>query len=328
MANSVKDETIIKSIQQTLANFSLYKGRIDGLFGDVCRTAFIDMIKTVYPSFNSTTLPVNTYVAFSVYTFIQTALARVGLYAIAIDGKWGTTSQSSIDRLSSQYREKIKRPNGEQMLPLEFATVLPQHVTEDQLKAMLPQTSWGKVAECLVPLNKTMELFDITTDLRKAHFLAQILHETSYFRYSEEIASGKAYEGRADLGNIKPGDGMLFKGRGWLQLTGRDNYLKCQTFLRQHLNDPSIDITSNTAAANQVGNNPLYSALASGYFWGYIKPKLNASADNDDIYWVSVYVNGYAKQVKPYYPNRDKEPNHMKERVEMLQVTKKAFGLI
>lgn len=212
-------------------------------------------------------------------------------------------------------------------LPLGKATLMTNFITEEQLKAMLPQGSWDKIPLYLGPLNETMEIFSINTPLRKAHFMAQILHETANLRYTEEIASGKAYEGRADLGNTKPGDGPLFKGRGLLQITGRSNYVKCQAYLRERLNDPKFDITSNVTAASQLSTNPLYAALASGYFWAFIKPKLNSSADSDDVYWVSVYVNGWAKQVKPYYPAREREPNHMKERVQMLAVTKKAFGL-
>jgi predicted chitinase len=283
------------------------------------------MINKVYPSVNTKTLPGNTYEALSVYTFIQTALARAGLYTITVDGKWGSTSQGAFDKLSSAYSQAIKKSNGETMLPLQPATVAPPHVNENQLKLMLPQIEWLKIPLIIEPLNICMELFGITTTLRKAHFLAQILHETALFKYSEEIASGAAYEGRADLGNTKPGDGKLFKGRAWLQLTGRENYLKCETFLREHLNDPSIDITSSVAAASQLATNPLYSALASGYFWGYIKPKLNPTADKDDIYWVSVYVNGWAKQAKPYYKDKEKEPNGMADRVAKLAIAKKAF---
>ncbi|KQS01514.1 glycoside hydrolase [Sphingomonas sp. Leaf357] len=71
---------------------------------------------------------------------------------------------------------------------------------------------------------KHFDLYGITTPLRLAHFLGQTGHESGGFRYTEEIASGAAYEGRKDLGNTQPGDGKRFKGRGILMLTGRANY--------------------------------------------------------------------------------------------------------
>lgn len=64
------------------------------------------------------------------------------------------------------------------------------------------------------------------TPLERAHFLAQTNHESGNFIYKEEIASGKAYEGRKDLGNTQVGDGTRYKGRGYIQLTGRANYRK------------------------------------------------------------------------------------------------------
>ena len=62
--------------------------------------------------------------------------------------------------------------------------------------------------------------------LERAHFLAQCAHESGGFIYREELASGAAYEGRRDLGNTQSGDGVRFKGRGYIQLTGRANYTK------------------------------------------------------------------------------------------------------
>ena len=57
-----------------------------------------------------------------------------------------------------------------------------------------------------------------------AYILATAHWETDRFNAMEEYASGEAYEGRADLGNVEAGDGKRFKGRGFPMLTGRKNY--------------------------------------------------------------------------------------------------------
>lgn len=96
-------------------------------------------------------------------------------------------------------------------------------VSRDQFLKLFPNAR-SRVEQFIDPLNAAMAEFDINTPARQQMFLAQVGHESGEFRYMRELASGDAYEGRADLGNTHAGDGRRFKGRGPIQITGRKNY--------------------------------------------------------------------------------------------------------
>ena len=122
--------------------------------------------------------------------------------------------------------------------------------------------------------------FEINTDLRQQHFLAQCAHESDHFQTTREYDTGGAYEGRKDLGNLQKGDGVRFRGRGLIQLTGRANYTSAATAL----GDPAILANPET-----VERFPL-AATVSGWFWH--RNNLNAIADKDDPRAVCKVVNG------------------------------------
>jgi predicted chitinase/uncharacterized protein YcbK (DUF882 family) len=99
-------------------------------------------------------------------------------------------------------------------------------------------------------LGTEMHKQGITTPARAAKFLATVAHESGEFRFQEEIASGAAYEGRRDLGNTQPGDGKRFKGRGYIQLTGRSNYKQASQALGiDFVKDPKRVAESLTMSA-------------------------------------------------------------------------------
>lgn len=79
----------------------------------------------------------------------------------------------------------------------------------------------------------------------KAAIMAQCHKETGGFKWFEEFASGEAYEGNVrNLGNTQPGDGPRFKGRGFIQITGRANYKKGGDYIK-------VDLISNPKLAAQ-----------------------------------------------------------------------------
>ena len=79
-------------------------------------------------------------------------------------------------------------------------------------------------------LNKVCRKYLLEGSLRRAHFWGQIAQETDQLQTVREYASGAAYQGRADLGNTMAGDGVRFRGRGVIQLTGRVNYERYELF--------------------------------------------------------------------------------------------------
>lgn len=157
---------------------------------------------------------------------------------------------------------------------------LPQGLSSDKLAAIMPHATPKNVARYFQPLVDAMPKYDITSNIRMAHFLAQIGHESGSLRFSEELASGEAYEGRADLGNTKPGDGKRFKGRGLIQLTGRANY-------QDYSNATGIDYIKGPSL---LSKDPQVAVDVACWFW---KTRgLNALADANDVRAVTKRING------------------------------------
>jgi len=151
--------------------------------------------------------------------------------------------------------------------------------------------------------------YHVNTPLRIAHFMAQIEHESGlkpisenlnysaerllvifpkyfisnedanrYARNPQKIAN-RVYANRMGNGSETSGDGYKFRGRGFIQITGKDNY----TMLSK---DTRIDFLTNPDLLLQEANS-MISAL---WFWN--KNKLNELADKNDIVGITKRING------------------------------------
>jgi len=136
-------------------------------------------------------------------------------------------------------------------------------ITVEQMYRIAPTTkryyagTKQTLAEVYVPyMNTYFKEFGIDSPIKVCHYLAQVLHESGGLRYTEELASGSAYEGRKDLGNVMKGDGVKFKGRGLIQLTGRRNYQRYKNYC-------GYDVVSNP----KLLSRPLGATRSSCWFF-------------------------------------------------------------
>ena len=132
-----------------------------------------------------------------------------------------------------------------------------------------------KLDEFVASFNMFAIHFGIDTKKRVVHYLAQVFWESGYLKYTEEIASGAAYDTGPKakaLGNTpeKDGDGQKYKGRGYIQLTGTNNY--------RAFNNSDMCTEDVMTHPEKVAKYPL-NQVASMWFWQ--ANRLNELADKD-----------------------------------------------
>lgn len=143
--------------------------------------------------------------------------------------------------------------------------------------------------QLLPSFNAAMIAADITTVNRAAMWCAQLGHESAGLRYMEELASGAAYEGRADLGNTQRGDGVRFKGRGPIQVTGRANARDCSKWAygRGLVPSPTFFVDDPAKLASDE-----YGFIGPVWYWVAARPQLNGLSDSGDLVGVTRAING------------------------------------
>ena len=247
----------------------------------------------------------------------QRLLNDVSEFTVKVDGWYGNDSAAITRALQGRYGfydDGVVRPALVRWLRYveghpEARVEPPEGVTLVQLLGVVGERNAAHAQRHLDGLNEAMKTYHITTPLRRAHFLAQVAHESGGLRFSEELwgptAAQRRYEGRADLGNDQPGDGFRFRGRGLIQLTGRANY-RAYTRHRHDLGDAEADLEAHP---DLVGQPPLAADVA-GWFWD--NRKINDAADRDDVEAVTRKINGGL--------------NGLEDRKRYLRLAKEALG--
>lgn len=123
----------------------------------------------------------------------------------------------------------------------------------------------------------------------QAMFLANVQHETGNYQWFAEMGNDKylsRYEGRVkDLGNDQPGDGIKYKGRGLIHLTGKKNYAEIGARL-------GIDIVKNPQL---LEDDPQIAVGSAIEWWNRQKERYKSFREaiaKDDIRTVNKQVNG------------------------------------
>ena len=159
-------------------------------------------------------------------------------------------------------------------------------VSASELRRLCPNYPADRIDDDVRVFNSWADTFGITNPLRVVHFFAQVAHESGGFQHVAEIASGAAYDtGKlaVKLGNTpaKDGDGQKYKGRGYIQITGKANY--------KAYRDSGFCNGDVVAHPEWLCNSPGRMKSAMWFWWSHGCNKL---ADRDDIRAITQRING------------------------------------
>lgn len=161
-------------------------------------------------------------------------------------------------------------------------------VTPQQLINIMPNAR-AQAGVFISALNTAMSRHRIDTSKRMAAFLAQVGHESGQLRYVRELGS-EQYLSKYDTGTLAvrlgnspqaDGDGQKYRGRGLIQITGRDNYRRCSQGL---FGDERL------LALPELLEQPQWAAESAAWFWE--QNGLNELADRDQFNSITRRING------------------------------------
>ena len=167
----------------------------------------------------------------------------------------------------------------------EIVYKINQHITKQQMAEIMAIEESKITDELMNDFYKAIDLFGLDT-INIAYFLGQVGHESKSLKHTIELHDGSRYEWRQDLGNTYSGDGVLYAGGGFLQLTGRANYQNFYDYLKtKGIKDPKI----LSHGKHHVGKHYPWT---SGVWWWSHNKMIEYCKMRPTVRQVSAKVNG------------------------------------
>ncbi|TVR06516.1 MAG: hypothetical protein EA395_14125 [Phormidium sp. GEM2.Bin31] len=197
---------------------------------------------------------------------IQVRLRTLKVLRDKADGLYGPNTKAAIERFARAFElplDQIGPAFAKKLIEVQEVPVSndTSRWIDLQSAADLMGAKLSDVETYLPPLIEKLEARGILNQPTLVAALATISVETAGFQPINEWGGNsyfhEMYEGRSDLGNSQPGDGIRFHGRGFIQITGRANYQHYGDKLGVPLvDDPELALDPEVA-----------SAILVEYFW-------------------------------------------------------------
>jgi putative chitinase len=238
---------------------------------------------------------------------LQVALKAAGFNPGAIDGRFGPATEAALVAFQ---RAHGLLPDGIAG-PLTWARFdgagpgapidVTGQVTLDLVADMFPYTRLDPIVRHLPPLLDALRQFQLVDKPMVLMALATLRAESETFEPVDELPSRyntspgghpfDLYDNRIDLGNRGRPDGARFKGRGFIQLTGRDNYRRIG---RQ------IGLGDRLERQPEIANEPKIAALVLACFLAARRQSIKQALLEDDLARARRLVNGGRHGLEPF----------------------------
>lgn len=230
---------------------------------------------------------------------VQTRLYTLGL-PVRVDGFWGPLSLAGYKRFAKGFNYPGDRITPEAAEDLIEAKTLPGF--DRQREAVLPEVAVAVMNCELEEAVKNLKLVTEALSKRKIlnrncliAVLATIKVETGGFSPIPEYGGDRYftnnYEDREDLGNNQPGDGARYKGRGFVQITGRANYEYYGKKLGLPLlENPDLALQADSASEilAEYFLEHRISEAANQHNWERVRRLVNGGLNGWDEFWEAV----------------------------------------